>query len=207
MPQRKNAPESFVFSIKNVILTQQEIRTMDWDATNIRLIETGVLFFIAIGLRFGIGALIDRTSSKFAYHSPRARVIKRIINFVLVLLIIGIMLMIWGVKQSDLLFFISSALTVVGVAFFAQWSVLSNITSSIIIFFNYPIKIGDHITILEKDHEVEGRIIDIAVFYVILENERHEKITIPSNVFMQKIVRKDHSFDAHTHSDDSSDAV
>ena len=180
---------------------------MHWDDINIRLIETGVLFLLAIGLRFGVGALIDRTSAKFAYHLPRARVIKRIINFILVLLIIGFLLMIWGVKQSDLLFFISSALTVVGVAFFAQWSVLSNITSSIIIFFNYPIKIGDHITILEKDHEVEGRIIDIAIFYVILETKHHEKITIPSNVFMQKIIRKDHTFETSSHSDDASEAV
>jgi small-conductance mechanosensitive channel len=180
---------------------------MDWNETNLRLIETGVLLLLSVSMRRGIGAIIDRTSTKFAYHMPRARVIKRIINFVLVLLMIGILLMIWGVKQSDLLFFISSALTVIGVAFFAQWSVLSNITSSIIIFFNYPMKIGDHITILEKDHEVEGRIIDIAIFYVVLETDKREKITIPSNVFMQKIVRKDNSHDPVHHSDDSSEAV
>ena len=50
--------------------------------------------------------------------------------------------------------FLGSVLTVVGVAFFAQWSLLSNITSSIIIFFNHPVKLNDSIVILEgKDYD------------------------------------------------------
>lgn len=97
---------------------------------------------------------------------------------------------IWGVKQSELFYFISSLLAVLGVAFFAQWSIISNITTTIIIYFNHPVKIGDHIVILDKEFPIEGRISDIGAFFIILKNEDDEKITIPSNVFMQKVIKK-----------------
>jgi hypothetical protein len=43
-------------------------------------------------------------------------------------------ILIWGVQAKDIIIAISSITTVVGVAMFAQWSILSNITSGIICF-------------------------------------------------------------------------
>ena len=43
-----------------------------------------------------------------------------------------------------------------GVAMFAQWSILSNITSGIILFFSFPFKIGDLILIHDKDFPIEA---------------------------------------------------
>lgn len=177
------------------------------DENQLKLIETGILIAITIGLKFIIKVVINRTSNKFAHATPRSNVIKRVFNIILVVLALGILSMIWGVNQSELLFFISSTITVLGIAFFAQWSMLSNITSSMIVFFNYPTKIGDYITILDRDYEIHGRIIDIAVFYVILEADTGEKITIPSNVFMQKMVRREKGGHAEHRSDDGSSAV
>jgi hypothetical protein len=42
-------------------------------------------------------------------------------------------ILIWGVQAKDIIIAISIT-TVVGVAMFAQWSILSNITSGIILF-------------------------------------------------------------------------
>jgi small-conductance mechanosensitive channel len=98
--------------------------------------------------------------------------------------------LIWGVNQSDLAVFVGSVLTVVGVAFFAQWSLLSNITSSIIIFFNHPVKLNDSIIILEgKDYGIEGKIIDIGLFFVKLETKESGEITLPNNVFILKSIK------------------
>lgn len=101
-----------------------------------------------------------------------------------------ITLLIWGVKQSDVAVFAGSVLTVVGIAFFAQWSILSNVTSSIIIFFNFPIKLNDFILILEgKDYEIEGKVIDIGLFFVTLETKDSARITLPNNVFITKTIK------------------
>ena len=100
------------------------------------------------------------------------------------------LIFVWGVDQSELLIFLSTILTVLGVAFFAQWSIISNITSTLIIFFNHPIKIGDHLTIMDKEYEIEGKLSDISIFFIIIKTKENKKITIPSNVFMQKMIKQ-----------------
>jgi small-conductance mechanosensitive channel len=94
------------------------------------------------------------------------------------------------VKQSELAVFIGSVLAVIGIALFAQWSILSNITSGIIIFFIHPVKLDDTIAVIDKDYNIEGRVSDIGVFLVLLKTTDGEQITIPNNVFIQKMVKK-----------------
>ena len=116
----------------------------------------------------------------------RANLVIKYINLLLVSLALIFIVIIWGVKKDQILLFISSVFAVVGVASFAQWSILSNITAGIIIFFSYPFKIGDKIKIHDKDFPVEGEIVDIKAFYIILKSAEGEMITYPNNLLMQK---------------------
>ena len=105
--------------------------------------------------------------------------------------IISILLIIWRVDQSKFILFLSSFLTILGVAFFAQWSILSNVTSTLILFFNHHVKIGDVIAVAEKDSEIVGRISDIGLFFVHIETSDNKQISIPSNLFIQIAIKKD----------------
>jgi len=82
--------------------------------------------------------------------------------------------------------FVTSILTVIGVAFFAQWSILSNITAGIIVFFSSPFRIGDTIKILDKDYPIEAKIVDIKSFYTLLKTAEGEQISLPNNLLLQK---------------------
>ena len=73
-----------------------------------------------------------------------------VITFGLFLLTGLILLGIWEVNPEDLAIYLASVFTIIGVAFFAQWSHLSNITAAIIIYFNHPVAIGDEITIQDE---------------------------------------------------------
>ena len=88
------------------------------------------------------------------------------------------------------MYFATSLLTVLGIAFFAQWSIISNITSSLIIFFNHPVKIGDSIAILDNEYHIEGKVNDIGIFFLIIKTNEGELVTIPNNVFTQKMIKK-----------------
>jgi len=124
-------------------------------------------------------------------QKSRGKIIKKGVNTILLLLLVALVLVIWGVKESDISVYIGSILTVVGVAFFAQWSILSNITSSIIIFFNHAVRLEDTIIIMEgKDYQIEGRVSDIDLFFVTLKTEDGEEIILPNNIFIQKTIRK-----------------
>jgi len=95
---------------------------------------------------------------------------------------------IWGLKQNEIDVFVGTILTALGIAFFAQWSLLSNITSSLLLFFNHPVKIGDTLKVLDKDYPCEGVVSDLTYFFVHLKNENGEIITIPNSLLLQKSV-------------------
>jgi len=154
------------------------------------LIESVAVVVIYIIVKLTTTKFIDKLAAKFDYSRPRVTVIKKLITFLLVIILGTFLLFIWGVKQSELLLFISSLLTVVGIAFFAQWSILSNVTSTFIIFFNHQVKIGDKINVFDKDYPIEGTIIDVGVFFTIIKNDEGEEVSIPNNIFIQKMIKK-----------------
>ncbi len=112
-------------------------------------------------------------------------VIKYVSVFFTSLFFIGLTI-IWGVRTQDLVITISSVLTVIGVALFAQWSILSNITSGFIVLFSFPFKIGDTIKIHDKDFPIEGEIISIHTFYTLVRTLDGELVTYPNTLFLQK---------------------
>lgn len=128
------------------------------------------------------------------FNHPEAQLIKRAIHLIVGSVCLLILLIIWGVRHDDLAVFVGSVLTVIGVAMFAQWSILSNITSSIVLFFYHSVKIGDAIGIMEsKDYEIQGEVMNIGLFFVTLQMiGTREEITIPNNIFIQKTIKRLH---------------
>jgi small-conductance mechanosensitive channel len=159
-----------------------------------KLIETAVILLVYVIIRTASSKIIDRTLTERFIQASRGAAVKRVVNITLLGITFVFVSLIWGVKQTDLAVFIGSVLTVVGVAFFAQWSILSNITSSIILFFNHPIRMNDDVVILEgKDYIIEGKVVNIGLFFITLETKEGEEITLPNNIFIAKSIKKKNS--------------
>jgi small-conductance mechanosensitive channel len=154
----------------------------------IQIIQTIVLGAILIAIKLLTQKSINKFLSKFEFDLKRKRITKRIINLFLTILGIIILAGIWNIKRSELMVFLTSVITVLGIAFFAQWSILSNITSSLILFFNHPLKIGQNVRVLEKDYDVEGQLIDISFFFMYVRDKEGNTITIPTSVVLQKTI-------------------
>lgn len=154
----------------------------------LHIIETSIIIFAYFILKYITKKATNRAALKFSKSKTRVKIIKKIIQLILITISIALLLLIWGVEQAQLMFFITSLLTVLGIAFFAQWSIISNITATLIIFFNHPAKIGDRIEIFDVDHPVIGRISDVGIFFVTVKNDEGALITIPSNLFIQKMI-------------------
>lgn len=149
-------------------------------------IATLLVIFLYIIFRVVSSKIVRKYANLNEILEHRTNLVIKYINLLLGILALISIVIIWGVKKDQILLFISSVFAVVGVASFAQWSILSNITAGIIIFFSYPFKIGDKIKIHDKDFPVEGEIVDIKAFYVILKSTDGEMITYPNNLLMQK---------------------
>lgn len=127
----------------------------------------------------------------------RTNLIIKYINILLGTLALLSIIIIWGVRKDQIFLFISSVFTIIGVASFAQWSILSNITAGVVLFFSYPFKIGDFIKIHDKDFPIEAEIEDIKAFYILLKTSEGETITYPNNLLMQKgisVIKKQNDF-------------
>lgn len=156
---------------------------------NFKITESIAILLIALLIRYLISLSLKKIQIKFGFQKSRIIVINKIASILIYSSIIVIVSFIWGVNKNELLLFISSFLTVLGIAFFAQWSILSNITAGVIIFINYPVKIGDTITILEKDNDIKGEIKDISAFFITLITEEKEIITVPNSVILEKTIK------------------
>lgn len=155
-----------------------------------KYIHEEVITIIVVAVYFTLKYLIEKLVKKYAALSEilenRTNLVIKYINILLTSLAALILFIVWGVKAEHLFVTLSSVFAVIGIALFAQWSMLSNITSGVVLFFAYPFKIGDIIYIHDKDFPVEGEIIDIKSFYTHLKTKNNEVVVYPNNLLLQK---------------------
>ena len=151
-----------------------------------QIIATIVALVIFMILRYLVNTIIDNIGKTSEFAESRTQLVKKYIDYFIYMLALLVIISIWGIKPEQIFLFISSVLTVIGIAFFAQWSILSNITAGIILFFSSPFKIGNVIKIMDKDYPIEAKIIDIRSFYTLLKTAKGEEITFPNNLLLQK---------------------
>nr|WP_317130890.1 mechanosensitive ion channel domain-containing protein [Paucihalobacter ruber] len=118
----------------------------------------------------------------------RVRLINRYSTVVLAILFIFAESFVFGIDTSDIAVVFSSVFAVIGVALFAIWSILSNVTSGVIMFFSFPYKVGDKISIHDKDFPIEAIIEDIRAFQLHLRLDNGDLVTYPNNLMLQKAV-------------------
>jgi small-conductance mechanosensitive channel len=156
-----------------------------------QLLETVILVALSLFIKILATKSVNRFLAHFDFDLKRKRITVRIINLFLWIFIAIVLAGIWNINKEGLVVFITSIITVMGVAFFAQWSILSNITASLILFFNHPMKIGETIHILDKEYDIEGELIDISFFFMYIKTKENHLVTIPTSVVLAKtIVRK-----------------
>lgn len=135
-------------------------------------------------------SLTNRAIKRFArlvdIDVNKRKIIFYLSHLILYFVALTILFIIWGVNLKDFVVFISSILAVLGVAFVAQWSILSNLTASVILFFSHPLRLGDRIRVLDKDFDWTGEIEDISAFYLFMKTDDGRRITIPTNLVIQK---------------------
>lgn len=158
------------------------------------LIETLIVLAILLVLRFIIQATLRRIGRKSGINDARINLINRYVSVSLLLVAILIESIIFGAEPEDLSLVFSSVFAVLGIALFAIWSILSNITSGVIMFFSFPYKVGDKIEIHDKDFPIKAIIEDIRAFQLHLRLDNGDLVTYPNNLILQKavtLVKKD----------------
>ncbi|UXI02027.1 mechanosensitive ion channel family protein [Photobacterium sp. TY1-4] len=157
----------------------------------VKQIALGLLLILAYVAIRRIGRKwIETLAENKRVTLKRTQFVLKCFNASAFLMFIAIFTIILDLGFGDISLFLSSIFAVLGVALFAQWSILSNLTASVLIFFVFPYRIGDKVKVSDKDEDISGVIIEITMFHVILRHESGNIITYPNNLILQKGVIK-----------------
>lgn len=101
-----------------------------------------------------------------------------------------------GVSATVLWTALTGFTAVAAVAFFAIWSVLSNMFCALLIFTMGPFRIGDTVEVIDSADKpgVKGRVIAINLFYTTLQDLSEDAagavLQVPNSLFFQRSVRR-----------------
>lgn len=155
------------------------------------MVQIGLLILLVVGYvvfsRF-LKSSITLLGQKKSVNEVRVTYVSKMLNLGFTATFVLLVCLVLGVGYGQLAIFFSSVFAVVGVALFAQWSILSNITASLIIFFGFPYRVGDWVKVVDKDDEILGQIIEISTFHVIIKRLSGDIVTYPNSLILQKAV-------------------
>ncbi len=125
-------------------------------------------------------------------------VVRRVTGFLIYAAAALLMLQVLGVSATVLWTAFTGFAAVAAVAFFAAWSVLSNIFCAVLIFTTRPFRLYERIELLENGEKpgLKGRVTDINLIYTTLQEERGDDeanastLKIPNSLFFQRVVRR-----------------
>ena len=140
--------------------------------------------------------LIKRASAHYDFPPELLVPIHTVVRWLIIAGAVLLILERLGVSASVLWSAFTGFAAVGAVAFFAAWSVLSNLFCALLIFTVGPFRVGDHIEVLDTAEKpgALGRVVDINLLYTTLEDataaEAGTLLQIPNFLIFQRVVRR-----------------
>lgn len=143
---------------------------------------------------FGLYALIDRISRpRIEEGVDRSRLkpgagdqALRVVRIVGLSLLTAGLIIVWGIDIGALLVLSTTIITLTGVALFASWSLLSNVTAYFVILFNPSFRRGNFVRVIDLDNYIEGYISEITLFHTRLITENRESVSYPNTLLLMR---------------------
>ncbi|WP_313401143.1 mechanosensitive ion channel family protein [Stenotrophomonas sp.] len=163
-------------------------------------INTGLsillILVVAWLLRLLTRRLLARVGRHYTLPAQIEMAIRRLSNFVIGAVALVAILHALDVQASVLWTAFTGFAAVGAVAFFAAWSVLSNIFCTFLIFTTRPFRLGDQIELLENGEKpgLKGVVTDINLIYTTLHEVggpvEGTLMQIPNSLFFQRGLRR-----------------
>ena len=148
-------------------------------------ITAGVLPLYVV-LRWTVRRIINNHAAAHKYSESRISAAHRAVSVLGFLLFLGALAITWSINSNSFLVVSGAIMAAIGIGFFASWSILSNVTTSIIMFWRFPMRVGDRIGLLE-DKSFVAVVKEFTIFFVILEDLDGNRISLPNSLTLQHI--------------------
>ena len=181
----------------HVLKTRLPDWVQDWLEVIVPGLQILLIIFVAWLLQRLLRRLVARAAAHYQLPDELLVPIKGLIRWTIVASAFLLVLERMGVSATVLWTALTGFATVGAVAFFAAWSVLSNLFCALLIFTVRPFRVGDYIEVLDTAEKpgAKGRVVDINLLYTTLEDHLHAGpdgtwLQIPNALIFQRVIRR-----------------
>lgn len=143
-------------------------------------------------------SLVDHLHARSILPPELVAGLRRTASFVITTAALLLILEQLGVSATVIWTALTGFTAVAAIAFFAAWSVLSNIFCTFLIITSRPFRINDYIELLENGEKpgLRGQVIDVNLIYTTLREIAPQgdsggaMLQIPNSLFFQRVVRR-----------------
>ncbi len=151
-----------------------------------RIASSAILLLIFIIVRTVTWRMIKKRGTKRNFSHIRIHNINKFFTVIWTILILTLLAIVWDVSFQGLSIYFASFFAAAGIALFASWSILSNITAAVILFFNYALKTGSKVKIVDGDNSITGMVKEISLFFIWIITDDGNTVSYPNNLAIQK---------------------
>ena len=172
----------------------------DWTQDSLDLVIPGFQIVLIIAgaavLYTMFKRIMNRAGDHYDFPHELTTPVIAVVRWLIIISALLFVLERLGVSASVLWTAFTGFATVGAVAFFAAWSVLSNLFCAFLIFVVGPFRVGDHIEVLDTAEKLGavGKVVDINLLYTTLEDstapEPGTLLQIPNALIFQRVVRR-----------------
>ena len=167
-----------------------------WPPEVTALLQVALVVVCALLLRWLLLRVVRRVAQRYELPAEIVIIARRIIGFLVGFAALLLVLRVLGVSGAVLWGAFTGFATVAAVAFFALWSVLTNVFCALLILITRPFRLLDHIELVESGDKpgLRGRVIDMNLVYVTLEEQHpgggESVLRVPNSLFFQRATRR-----------------
>lgn len=160
------------------------------------LLQAAAILVVTWLLNWLVRRALDRLCTRYDFERAVAIGTRRVLGIVIYTAAFLAILQRVGVSGTSLWATLTGFIAVAAVAFFAAWSVLSNIFCALLILTTRPFRLNDEVELLESGDKpgLKGRVIDINFVHTTLHETNADGsdtvLQIPNSQFFQKITRR-----------------
>ena len=168
----------------------------DWLQPSLDVLTTAALVLLVLAvtwlMRRTLRAGARRVQERYQFSVQMMAVPLRVAGAVLNLAALFVILQLLGVSSTVLWTAFTGFAAVGAVAFFAAWSVLSNLFCTLLIVVMRPFRLHDRIELVENGDKpgLEGEVVDINMVYTSLLEADGTTLRVPNVLFFQRVTRR-----------------
>ena len=170
--------------------------TRDWLEIIVPGLQILLILLVAWLMQYLLRRAINRVGRHYLLPVELTMPLKGLLRWTIMISALMLVLERLGVSATVLWTAFTGFATVGAVAFFAAWSVLSNLFCAFLIFTVRPFRLGDSIELLDVAEKpgARGRVVDINLLYTSLEESDSPTpgtlLQIPNALIFQRVVRR-----------------